>query len=367
MIGLGIAQAVIASHGHAWAAVGWIAGLATFVVVTAVAESRNLLLRVGSASWRGSTVAPWPRSRARCTSKLPGRRRARPDSASGASTPSPTTRSKPPDRTARVTTPRVAIDVGSLLHGPPQTGVGQFVARLARTGWPASTSRPTCCRTCCRSAPSCARRVRRRCATRPRRPCGPWGRLRPAPGRPGGWPAARSCTDRTTSSRRAHSHHRVGARLLVPAAARRGHGSGSALPAPSCSAPSPAQGDGPRCRSQHTAGQVRELRSKGRSQVAVVRAGLLSPTSLPARDAPIAPGRPRRPSVTSRRRSAPGEPTQERGRPPGATFGLLQRQAAGGWRLVLLRTGRPRRARPSTTPSAASLRGAGTTSCSSTT
>ena len=42
---LGIAQAVIALRGHAWAALGWVAGLVTFVVVTLV-SSDDLLLRV---------------------------------------------------------------------------------------------------------------------------------------------------------------------------------------------------------------------------------------------------------------------------------------------------------------------------------
>ena len=56
MIGLGIAQAVIALHGHAWAAVGWIAGLATFIVVTAVA-SHDLLLRVELGLVAGSLTA----------------------------------------------------------------------------------------------------------------------------------------------------------------------------------------------------------------------------------------------------------------------------------------------------------------------
>jgi O-antigen/teichoic acid export membrane protein len=56
MVALGIAQAVIALHGHAWAAAGWIAGLATFVVVTAVA-SHDLLLRVELGLVAGSLVA----------------------------------------------------------------------------------------------------------------------------------------------------------------------------------------------------------------------------------------------------------------------------------------------------------------------
>ena len=45
MVALGIAQAVIALHGHAWAAIGWVAGLVTFVIVTLV-SSEDLLLRV---------------------------------------------------------------------------------------------------------------------------------------------------------------------------------------------------------------------------------------------------------------------------------------------------------------------------------
>jgi len=56
MVGLGIAQAVIALHGHAWAAAGWIAGLCTFVVVTVVA-SHDLLLRVELGLVAGSLVA----------------------------------------------------------------------------------------------------------------------------------------------------------------------------------------------------------------------------------------------------------------------------------------------------------------------
>jgi len=56
MIGLGIAQAVIALHGHAWAAVGWIAGLATFIVVTWLA-SHDLLLRVELGLVAGSLMA----------------------------------------------------------------------------------------------------------------------------------------------------------------------------------------------------------------------------------------------------------------------------------------------------------------------
>ena len=45
MVALGIAQAVIALHGHAWAGIGWVAGLTTFVVVAA-SSSTDLLLRV---------------------------------------------------------------------------------------------------------------------------------------------------------------------------------------------------------------------------------------------------------------------------------------------------------------------------------
>jgi hypothetical protein len=56
MVGLGIAQAVIALHGHAWVAVGWIAGLLSFVAVTAVA-SHDLLLRVELGLVAGSAVA----------------------------------------------------------------------------------------------------------------------------------------------------------------------------------------------------------------------------------------------------------------------------------------------------------------------
>ena len=56
MVALGIAQAVIALHGHAWAAAGWIAGLATFICVTAVA-SHDLLLRVELGLVAGSLVA----------------------------------------------------------------------------------------------------------------------------------------------------------------------------------------------------------------------------------------------------------------------------------------------------------------------
>jgi O-antigen/teichoic acid export membrane protein len=56
MIGLGIAQAVIALHGHAWAAAGWIAGLISFFVVTALI-SNDLLLRVELGLVAGSAVA----------------------------------------------------------------------------------------------------------------------------------------------------------------------------------------------------------------------------------------------------------------------------------------------------------------------
>jgi hypothetical protein len=45
MVALGIAQAVIALHGHAWAAIGWVAGFVTFIVVTLV-SSDDLLMRV---------------------------------------------------------------------------------------------------------------------------------------------------------------------------------------------------------------------------------------------------------------------------------------------------------------------------------
>jgi hypothetical protein len=56
MTALGIAQAVIALHGHAWAALGWIGGLGTFVVVTAV-SSDDLLLRVELGLVAASLVA----------------------------------------------------------------------------------------------------------------------------------------------------------------------------------------------------------------------------------------------------------------------------------------------------------------------
>jgi O-antigen/teichoic acid export membrane protein len=56
MVGLGIAQAVIALHGHAWVAVGWIASFLTFVAVTAVI-SHDLLLRVELGLVAGSGVA----------------------------------------------------------------------------------------------------------------------------------------------------------------------------------------------------------------------------------------------------------------------------------------------------------------------
>jgi O-antigen/teichoic acid export membrane protein len=56
MVALGIAQAVIALHGHSWVAVGWIAGLLSFVGVTAVV-SDDLLLRVEIGLVAGSAVA----------------------------------------------------------------------------------------------------------------------------------------------------------------------------------------------------------------------------------------------------------------------------------------------------------------------
>jgi O-antigen/teichoic acid export membrane protein len=56
MIGLGTAQAVIALHGHAWVAVGWIAGLASFIIMTALV-SHDLLLRVELGLVAGSFVA----------------------------------------------------------------------------------------------------------------------------------------------------------------------------------------------------------------------------------------------------------------------------------------------------------------------
>lgn len=56
MVALGIAQAVIALHGHAWVAVGWWSGLVTFILVTAVA-SHTLLLRVELGLVAGSAVA----------------------------------------------------------------------------------------------------------------------------------------------------------------------------------------------------------------------------------------------------------------------------------------------------------------------
>ena len=56
MVGLGIAQAVIALHGHAWAAAGWCGGLATFVLVTAFV-SNDLLLRVELGLVAGSAFA----------------------------------------------------------------------------------------------------------------------------------------------------------------------------------------------------------------------------------------------------------------------------------------------------------------------
>jgi O-antigen/teichoic acid export membrane protein len=56
MLSLGIAQAVIALHGHAWAAAGWIAGLIAFIGVTAFI-SDDLLLRVELGLVAGSFTA----------------------------------------------------------------------------------------------------------------------------------------------------------------------------------------------------------------------------------------------------------------------------------------------------------------------
>jgi O-antigen/teichoic acid export membrane protein len=56
MVALGTAQAVIALHGHAWVAGGWITGLLSFVLVTAVV-SDDLLFRVELGLVAGSAVA----------------------------------------------------------------------------------------------------------------------------------------------------------------------------------------------------------------------------------------------------------------------------------------------------------------------
>ena len=56
MVALAIAQAVIALHGHAKLALGWLLGVVGFTVVTAVA-SDDLLLRVELGLVAGSTVA----------------------------------------------------------------------------------------------------------------------------------------------------------------------------------------------------------------------------------------------------------------------------------------------------------------------
>lgn len=56
MLALAIAQAVIALHGHRFVAVGWLAAMATFIVVTAF-SSNDLYLRVELGLVAGSTSA----------------------------------------------------------------------------------------------------------------------------------------------------------------------------------------------------------------------------------------------------------------------------------------------------------------------
>jgi O-antigen/teichoic acid export membrane protein len=56
MLALAIAQAVIALHGHRFVAVGWLAAMATFVVVTSF-SSNDLYLRVELGLVAGSTTA----------------------------------------------------------------------------------------------------------------------------------------------------------------------------------------------------------------------------------------------------------------------------------------------------------------------
>lgn len=56
MVALALAQAIIALRGHSWVALGWGAGMATFVLVTAVAGD-DLLLRVELGLIAGSCAA----------------------------------------------------------------------------------------------------------------------------------------------------------------------------------------------------------------------------------------------------------------------------------------------------------------------
>ena len=56
MVALALAQAIIALRGHAWVALGWGAGMAAFVLVTAVAGD-DLLLRVELGLIAGSLAA----------------------------------------------------------------------------------------------------------------------------------------------------------------------------------------------------------------------------------------------------------------------------------------------------------------------
>jgi hypothetical protein len=56
MIALATAQAVIALHGHAWVALGWVLSMLTFVVVTAY-SSDDLYMRVELGLVSASCVA----------------------------------------------------------------------------------------------------------------------------------------------------------------------------------------------------------------------------------------------------------------------------------------------------------------------
>ena len=326
MIGLGIAQAVIALHGHAWAAVGWIAGLATFIVVTAVA-SHDLLLRVGARPRRG-VVDGHGHVRVRPARQAARRRarRTRPRS----STPSPTTHSKPPDRTGRVTTPRVAIDVGSL-HGP-QTGVGQFVTRLL--DGLAGLDEPPDVLPYVLSFRAELRPGVRRLRYPATAALRAWGRLdrprrRPRAGRQPG----RARTQLHRPAQRA-PHRRVGARLLVPAATRRGHGRGPALRRRPAARRRPG-GDGPRALAAHRGPGAGAARG---------RAGGGRPAGLPDH---AAPGRRRCtwPASTDVPTCWPLGAKEPRKNLPRLidAFGLLQRQLPE-LALVLARPGRSRRA-----------------------
>ena len=56
MVALALAQAIIALHGHAKVAIGWVVGMAVFVAVVAIPND-DLLLRVESALVAGSLAA----------------------------------------------------------------------------------------------------------------------------------------------------------------------------------------------------------------------------------------------------------------------------------------------------------------------